>query len=139
VNLGELIQFVRAQGDGVVSTIGADGSPQAAYLAVAVTDLGELVFDARPSSRKVANILRDPRAALTIGGRDGATVQFQGTADLPTGQELERCIAAYLDAFPQFAESIAKDVVVVRVRIEWARYGQYEGSDFMQTDVDLAG
>jgi general stress protein 26 len=139
VNLGELIRFVRAQGDGVVSTIGTDGSPQSAYLAVAATDLGELVLDARPSSRKVTNILRDPRAAMTIGGRDGATLQCQGTADLPKGGDLERCITAYLRAFPQFADSIAGDVVVVRVRIEWARYGQYLGKEFTLTDVDLAG
>ena len=103
----ELVAYVRAHGDGVLSTLGPDGSPQAAYLPIAATDAGELVLDARTSSRKVANLRRDPRVAVVVGGRDGTTLQCEGIADLPEGADRDACARAYLDAFPQFAASLA--------------------------------
>lgn len=133
----EFIGYVRGHGDAVVSTIGPDGAPQAAYLSVAATDRGELVFDARPTSRKVSNIRRDSRVAVVIGGADGTTLQCEGEADLPEGEELERCAAAYVSAFPQFADSLASGVVVIRVRLVWARYGDFRGRGAEMSDVDL--
>ncbi|MFF1572303.1 pyridoxamine 5'-phosphate oxidase family protein [Leifsonia sp. NPDC058292] len=133
----ELIGYVREHGDGVVSTVDADGAPQAAYLSVAATDGGDLVFDARPSSRKVANIRRDPRVAVVIGGADGTTLQCEGVADEPGGEELERCAAAYLSAFPQFAASLASGVTIVRVRLSWARHSDLRGENALVRNVDL--
>lgn len=121
-----MIEYVRAQRTGVVSTLGPGGAPQAAYLPLAVTDRGELVFDAKPDSRKVANLRRDGRIAIVIGGADGTTLQCEGVADAPGGDELERCAAAYVAAFPEFADSIGGGgVVVLRVVLQWARYGDF--------------
>jgi general stress protein 26 len=137
VNLAGLLQYVRDRGDGVVSTIDADGVPQGAYVAVTATDRSELVFNARQNSRKVANIRRNQRAALTIGGHDGTTLQCQGIADLPGDLELDRCATAYYKAFPQFTRSSGGDIVFVRVRLEWARYGRFVGDHFESEDVDV--
>jgi PPOX class probable F420-dependent enzyme len=127
--LGRVVAHVRATGDGVVSTLGPDGGPQAAYLTLAVTDAGELVFDARAGSRKVANLRRDPRVAVVVGGGGGTTLQAQGVADVPTGVDRERCAQAYRSAFPRFAASLADPgIVVVRVRVEWARWGDFRAS-----------
>lgn len=125
----DLIGYVRAQRAGVVSTLGPGGEPQAAYLTFAVTEQGELVFDARPDSRKVANLRRDGRVAVVVGGPDGTTLQGEGTADFPAGADLDRCAAAYVAAFPEFAGSLGTGaVVVLRVRLTWARYGDFRGS-----------
>ena len=124
----DLIDYVRARGDAVVSTLGPDGEPQAAYLSITATDAGELVFDAKAGSRKVANLRRDPRIAVVVGGADGTTLQLQGVADFPSGAVLQSCADAYLTAFPQFAESLQSDaVVVIRVTVDWARFGDYRG------------
>lgn len=124
----ELVDYVRLQRDGVVSTVGPDGAPQAAYLSLAATDRGELVFDARPESRKVANLRRDARVAVVVGGRDGTTLQCEGVADVLDGDDLVRCSAAYVDAFPEFAASVRSGtVVVIRVRLGWARFGDFRG------------
>ncbi|MCT2593519.1 pyridoxamine 5'-phosphate oxidase family protein [Streptomyces sp. N2-109] len=121
-----MVAFLSAHGDGVLSTLGPDGSPQSAYLTLAVTDRGELVFDAREVSRKVANLRRDGRVAVVVGGRDGVTLQAEGLADIPAGDERQRCADAYQDAFPQFASSLQDSaIVVVRVRIAWARLGDF--------------
>jgi GNAT superfamily N-acetyltransferase len=135
---GELIAYVRAQRDGVVSSLGPEGAPQAAYLPITATDRAELVFDARATSRKIANLRRDPRVAVVVGGRDGTTLQCEGVADLPVGAAREACAAAYLDAFPQFASSLADDgVVLVRVRLTWARFGDYRPGVSSSTEVPL--
>ncbi|MCA5894732.1 pyridoxamine 5'-phosphate oxidase family protein [Isoptericola sp. NEAU-Y5] len=126
LGVADLVAFVREHGDGVLTTAGPDGAPQAAYLSLAVTDDGELVLDARATSRKVANVRRDPRVAVVVGGRDGVTLQGEGRADLPTGPDLDRCRAAYRAAFEQFAASLEDPgIVVLRVRIDWARLGDY--------------
>jgi len=122
----QLVTYVRTHGDGVVATLGPGGAPQAAYLSLTATDRGELVFDARKSSRKIANLRRDPRVAVTAGGADGTTLQCEGVADLPEGPERERCAAAYTARFPEFAGSLAQDgIVLVRVTVTWARYGDF--------------
>ncbi|MFD6166036.1 pyridoxamine 5'-phosphate oxidase family protein [Oerskovia sp. NPDC060287] len=122
----QLVAYVRTHRDGVVATLGPDGSPQAAYLALTATDQGELVFDARESSRKITNLRRDPRIAVTVGGDDGTTLQCEGVADLPEGTDRERCGAAYAGTFPEFAGSLEQDgIVLVRVRLTWSRFGDY--------------
>ena len=139
VDRAELIEYVRSQRDAVVASVGPDGAPQAAYLTIAATEQGELVFDAKPDSRKVANLRHDPRVAIVVGGRDGTTLQCEGAADLPDGDDLVRCAATYVDAFPEFAASVrGGDVVVIRVRLEWARYGDFRGSAADVRAVDLA-
>lgn len=126
MDLTALVAYVRARRDGVVSTLGPDGAPQAAYLELTATDAGEIVLDARPASRKVANLLRDGRVAVVVGGPDGTTLQAEGVADLPTGPDAERCLAAYLATFPQYASSLADgEAVLVRVRPAWARHGDF--------------
>jgi general stress protein 26 len=122
----DLVAYVRERAAGVVSTLGPTGEPQAAYLAITATDAGELVFDAKADSRKVANLNRDPRIAIVVGGADGTTLQLEGTADFPRGAELARVSAAYLTAFPQFESSLRDPaIVVVRVTVSWSRFGDF--------------
>ena len=122
----EMIEHVRSHPGGVVATVNAHGTPQAAYVAIAITERGELIFDAKRDSRKIANLLGDPRIAIVIGGEDSTTLQCEGTADMPDGDVLERAASAYLEAFPQFAESLRSgEIVVVRVRPTWVRLSDY--------------
>ena len=138
MDLAGLVSYVRTQGDAVVSTLGPDGEPQAAYLAIAATDRGELVFDAKDASRTIANIRRDPRVAIVIGGADGTTLQVQGLADIPAGADRDRCAEEYVRAFPQFVASMSDSAVtLIRVTAGWARYGDYRSGGSGSRDVDL--
>ena len=120
----DLTTYVRAHPDAVVATLGPEGEPHAAYLPMVATAIGELVFDARDDSRKVANIRRDPRVAVVLGGPDGTTVQLQGTADEPAGDDLTRCAEAYRAAHPDSSIG-SPGIVVVRVTPDWTRFGDY--------------
>lgn len=131
-----MIEYVRQQRFGVVSTLGPAGEPQAAFLSITATDLGELIFDAKPDSRKVANIRRDDRIAVVIGGPDGTTLQAEGHADLPSESDLTRCAAEYVRAFPEFAESVRdRTAVVIRVRLDRAKYGDFRGPSPVTAEI----
>ncbi len=139
MELSDMVAHVRGIGSGVVASLAADGSPQAAHLDLAATDRGELVFNARSDSRKIANILRDGRVAVVIGGVDGATLQCEGIATVASGPELERCASAYAAAFPKFEPVRQGDrVVLVVVALSWARHRDYSGP-LISRDIELVG
>ncbi len=138
MNLAGLMKYVRAHRSGVVASVHSDGGPEAAYLEIAVTDGGELVFDTPPTSRKAMNIERDPRVALVLGGADGTTLQCEGSADRPDGADWDRCRAAYVTAFPEYAPDDPGSQLF-RVRVGWARYGELRENDYGMQEVDLSG
>lgn len=138
MNIAEMIAYVREQRDGVVATNGPGGVPEAAYLTFAATDDGEIVFDARPESRKVANLREDPRVAVVVGGPDGRTLQADGEADFPDGADLRRCAAAYAEAFPTSADALSRGMVFIRIRLRWARFRDYRAAPPLDTEVTLA-
>lgn len=140
MKLETMAEYIRAQRAGVISTLGEDGGPQSAYLPIAVTDAGELIFDAKPDSRKIANILRDARIAVVVGGADGTTLQAEGRADVLEGSAAALYGEEYLRAFPEFAGSVrGGSVVMVRIRLDWARFGDYRDGRSAVAEVPLAG
>lgn len=75
-----LLQYLRAHRLAVISSVAADGAPQAALVGIAITEALEIVFDAVTTSRKHANLLVDPRAAVTFTGPGEQTLQYEGRA-----------------------------------------------------------
>jgi pyridoxine/pyridoxamine 5'-phosphate oxidase len=121
----EFVAFVRQRGLAAVATLGPDGPPQVAVVAVVATDLGEVVFGCERDSRKFVNIQRRPEVALAIGwDEDGIAVQCEGTADEPGGAAWERCAQCYLGRYPEEQRRVDGKVIgLVRVRPGWLRYG----------------
>ncbi|MGI9825052.1 pyridoxamine 5'-phosphate oxidase family protein [Agromyces sp. Marseille-Q5079] len=137
----ELIDYVLVHGDAVVSTLGPDGAPQSAYLSITATDRAELVFNARGGSRKIANLRRDPRIAVVIGGRERSTLQAEGRAEVlePGSDEAARCASAYAEAFPWFSTSLTNpEFELVRVGLDWARFGDYREGPPVSTEIELS-
>jgi len=124
-----LLSFLRGHRLAVQSSVSAMDRPQAAVIGFAITDRFEIIFDTLASTRKAKNLRQNPRLALVIGGLiagDERTVQYEGIADEPRGEELERLKAIYYDVFPD-GPSRAKwpGIMYVRVRPEWIRYSDY--------------
>src|SRR5262245_61604778 len=98
-----LLKFLRTHRLAVQASVSATNAPQAAVIGYAVTDRFELVFDTLGFSRKGQNLRRNHRIALVIGGMiDGEeqTVQYEGIADEPSGEELEPLQRVYYAAWP---------------------------------------
>jgi PPOX class probable F420-dependent enzyme len=133
-----LIEFVRARGLGVVATCGPDGSPQAALVGLAATGRGELVFDCSRRSRKYVNVKRDPRVAVVVGWDDEVTVQIEGVADVLCGDDRERCLAAYVEQYPDGRQRAASDhIAQIRVRPRWLRYSDYRPESFASSETEF--
>ena len=127
----ELLAFMRTQRLAVEASAATEGSVQAALVGIAVTDAFEIVFDTIDSSRKVRNLRRAAGVAFVLGGwqtGDERTVQYEGTADEPTGAELERIKAAYYATWPDGPSRQSwPGLVYVRVRPTWIRYSDFNG------------
>ena len=124
-----LLEFMRSEKYAVQTSVSPSGLPQAAVVGIAVTDRFEIVFDTLASSRKAPNLRANPAIAFVIGGTregDERTVQYEGTADEPSGGELERLLAVYYARFPEGPERRAwPGLIYVRVKPTWIRYSNF--------------
>jgi hypothetical protein len=125
----QLLEFLRRHRLAVQASVSPLGGSQAALVGFAVTDDFEIVFDTLDSTRKAQNLRCNPRLALVIGGLeagDERTVQYEGVADEPSGEELERLKAVYYRAYPDGPSRLAwPGLIYVRVRPTWVRYSDY--------------
>jgi hypothetical protein len=135
ISRAELLEFMRANPLVTAATISPDGAPQAAILGVAVSDQLELVFDTVDDSRKFRNVCHEGRIAVVFGAAGGyksgshdeRTVQYEGIADVPSGEELKRVQEEiYFRQFPDGRERMKwPHITYVRVRPVWMRYSNY--------------
>ncbi len=93
---------------------------------IAVTPELELIFDTTEATRKYPNLKRDPRIAFVFGWDSEETLQYEGVADEPEGDELARLKEIYFAAFP---EGVARQdwpgLTYFRVRPRWIRFSSY--------------
>jgi pyridoxine/pyridoxamine 5'-phosphate oxidase len=136
VNRSELFAFLRRHRLCVQATVSSAGAPQAAVIGYGVSDDLEIVFDTLATSRKMANLRSDPRIALVVGWDEEQTVQIEGVADEPKGEELDRLKAIYFDAYPDGPERQAwTGITYVRVRPTWIRYSDFRaGGGIVEID-----
>ncbi len=129
MDANELLQFLRQHRLAIQASVSVNGAPQAAVVGIAVTDRLELVFDTLGSTRKAQNLRRNPKVALVIGGLmpgDERTAQYEGVADEPVGDELERLKNAYYAVYPDGRSRLSwPGLVYIRVQPTWVRYSDY--------------
>jgi general stress protein 26 len=125
----EVLAFMRTERYAVQASVSPAGGAQAAVVGIAVSDAFEIVFDTLSSSRKVQNLRANPAVAFVFGGtRDGdeRTVQYEGIADEPTGEELARLQQVYFARFPDGPDrQVWPGLTYVRVRPTWIRYSNF--------------
>lgn len=138
MTIEELVAFVHAHKLGVVATVAGQNRPEAALVGLAATSRGEIVFDTSRNSRKFRNLTSRTAIAVVVGWDDERTVQIEGVADIPEGDDLTRCQAAYFDVFPDGRER-AEDpsLAHIRVRPSWYRYSDFNDETFEITDHRL--
>ncbi|HEY6038351.1 MAG TPA: pyridoxamine 5'-phosphate oxidase family protein [Kofleriaceae bacterium] len=121
----ELVELLRRFRLGVVATVAANGEPQAATVGIAVGDALELVFDTLATTRKFANLVREPRVAVVMGAGE-LTVQLEGRADVPAGDERKRVQDIYFATWPDGRERAAwPNIAWVRIRPTWVRVSDF--------------
>lgn len=125
----QLLRFLRQYRTATQASVSPDGGVQAAVVGIAVTDRFEIIFDTLASSRKAQNLRRNPHIALVIGGLaygHERTVQYEGLADEPTGEELERLKRAYYQVYPDGPSRLTwPGLIYIRVRPTWIRFSDF--------------
>jgi pyridoxine/pyridoxamine 5'-phosphate oxidase len=113
---------------GVLSSIAPDCTPQSALVGIATTAELEIVFDTVKSSRKYPNLIARPACSFVVGGWSGEqTVQFEGVAREPVGEELKRYQEAYFVAWPDGPARMAwPGIAYFVVRPTWIRYSDFD-------------
>jgi general stress protein 26 len=133
----QLLGFLREHALAVQASVALSGYPQSAVVAVAVSDSLELVFDTVETSRKAANLRRDPKISFVVGGwsaGDERTAQYEGIASEPDGAAWEATRDLYLARYPEGRARLSwPGLIYFRVRPVWIRY-----SDFNQQPPDIA-
>jgi hypothetical protein len=128
MNPSDLYTFIASEPYAVISTIAANGTPQSALIGIAVTPNLEIIFDTLKSTRKYGNLLASPGCSLVIGWDDEQTLQYEGTAFLPSVPDLSRYQDVYFARWPECrAHREWPDIDYVIVKPTWVRY-----SDFRQ-------
>ena len=134
----ELLAFIRPIEHVVLATVSPAGHPEAAVVGVVVTDALELFFDTSNVSRKCANLRANPKIAFVIGWDDSQTVQYEGLADEPKGDELARLKQLYFGRFKDGrTRETWPDITYFRVRPTWARYSDFRGAEAKIVEVPV--
>jgi len=119
-------EFIKGQTLAVLSTIGPKGTPQSALVGIAVTPELEIVFDTVRSSRKYGNLVANPAVAFVVGCTGETTVQFEGEAFEPVGDELRRYQAIYFATWPGGPSRLSwPGICYFVVKPTWIRYSDY--------------
>lgn len=110
------------------ATVAPGGAPQAAVVGVIVTDALELFFDTLDTTRKLANLRRNPRIAF-VAWEGERTVQYEGVASEPVGDELADLQRLYFARFPDGPSRRRwPGIAYVRVRPTWIRHSDFGGA-----------
>jgi pyridoxine/pyridoxamine 5'-phosphate oxidase len=133
MTLEEVFGIAKSKRYLVVSTVDESGAPEAALMGFALTQANEVVFDTLSTSRKAVNLARNPAAALVIGWDENVSLQIEGVARRPVGDDLASAKAAYFREWPDGrARENWPNIAYVVVRPKWIRYSNYSGAPVVE-------
>lgn len=116
--------FIAKHPYAVLSTINAEGKPEAALVGIAVTPDLELIFDTPRKARKFGNLMASSSVALVIGWDNEQTMQYEGVASQVSKHELDEVHKVYVKVFPDSTER--KDdwrrIAYFRIKPQCIRY-----------------
>ncbi|MDO4919764.1 pyridoxamine 5'-phosphate oxidase family protein [Kocuria sp.] len=116
-----LVEHVRAAGAAVVASNSGTGHPESAYIRVAATDAGRIVFGANVASRKVSNITADPRISMVVMRGTTDEVQLEGEARVLEGSEAAGAAQTLEAQHPGSTDTRDPDSLrLVEVTVRWA-------------------
>lgn len=123
-----IYSFIRKNRYAVVSSISAQGLPEAALVGIVATPDLKIFFDTVTDSRKYKNLLRNPAAALVIGWDHEQTLQYEGIARAASGLELEEMKHHYFEIFPDGRDRVLwKNIAYFVIDPKWVRFSDYSG------------
>ncbi|HEY2168300.1 MAG TPA: pyridoxamine 5'-phosphate oxidase family protein [Candidatus Angelobacter sp.] len=123
----DLFHFIAKSKVGVLSSIGASGTPQSALVGFAVTENLEIIFDTVKSSRKYGNLIARPECSFVFGWSGEQTMQYEGSVEELAGAPLRQYQELYFRVWPDGpARANWPGIVYFVVRPKWVRYSDFD-------------
>ena len=136
----DLYQFMSGFRYGVVSSVATDGTPQSALVGIAVTPQFEVIFDTLKTTRKYPNLKARPQCSFVIGWGGEQTVQLEGEAVEPEGDQLERCQQVYFAVWPDGPSRLSwPGITHFCVKPRWLRFSDFDQSPPLIVEMTFAG
>jgi pyridoxine/pyridoxamine 5'-phosphate oxidase len=133
MKIEDVLDIVKTRRFMVVSSVNESGAPEAALMGYAMTPKNEIVFDTLVDSRKAVNFARRSLAALVIGWDDNVSLQIEGVARRPVGDDLAAAKAAYFREWPDGrARENWPNIGYFVVKPRWIRYSNYSGAPVVE-------
>lgn len=122
-----LYNFISKNKYAVLSTVAPASLPEAAVVGIAVTPDLKIIFDTVTTSRKYKNLMNNPAIAFVIGCSGEQTIQYEGTAKVPSASELDELLETYFSVFPDGRDRKQnwKDISYFVVGPKWIRYSDF--------------
>lgn len=118
-----ILDFVKKHTLAVISTVSAEGLPEAAVIEYGETDNLELIFDTFDTSRKYKNLQKNNKAAIVIGWDENITVQYEGEVFEMSGEEIGKYKEAYFVKNPHAKKwENHEEIKYFKVIPRWIRY-----------------
>ena len=122
----DLFEFMRRHRYAVVSSVAKNGAPESAVVGIAVSRDLDIVFDTVKTSRKYANLIANPAAAVALWTGE-KTVQYQGIASELAGADAERYREIYFETFPDGRDRMSwPGITHFVICPAWIRYSDFD-------------
>jgi hypothetical protein len=126
MNKSQLLIFLQRHRYGVLSSLCPNKTPQSALVGIATSPNLEIIFDTVKSSRKYPNLIANPQCSLVIGWDNEQTLQYEGRATEPQGEELKRYQQIYFAAWPDGPSRLTwPGLTHFIIRPIWLRYSDF--------------
>ncbi len=123
------LEFLREHRSAVISSISEAGLPQSATVTFLVDDDLNLFFVTRKSSRKYANMMKNPKVAVVVGFDPDhpSTIQMEGEAHEADGNRLVMLLQfskdmAFREQWWPLLKIAGLDFVIMEVKPDWMRW-----------------
>ena len=115
--------FIKTHKLAVIASVNETSLPEAAVIGIAVTENLEIIFSSFVTSRKYANLQKNPKIALVIGWEKGTTVQYEGIAIELSQDEAEKQLETSLKKTQSIALKLElENQVVYKITPNWVRF-----------------
>ena len=127
-----IMDFIKKQSLATLSTADKKGKPESAVMAIATTEIGEILMSTEPNTRKIQNLAINPLSSMIIGGLDSPSVQLDGETIIASGSAAEEIRSQILAIHPDTADYLSTTAVFLKFIPKWLRY-----SDFSQNPPEI--
>ena len=132
-----MFDFIKQHHISVLATVNSSALPEAAVVGFAINQDFEIYIATYDSSRKYANLKKNPKVAMVVGWEHGKTVQIEGEATHITDSEkINEVTIGMLEKMPTVAKYISPErAAYFKITPKWMRYSDLSTEPWQREEL----